>query len=171
VQAAIGFTLVISDDAFAMVSRDFASRLAALADARQQTITYVGHWGFEFYAQQHARLRCMDARAPEPPPGTPIAILVDTFEPEVPKWLDSLAPTGEPEVWESTYRAADGSWAHLRFRTIEPPWSAPRAAPLVTVGLLDRAHLYASGGGNYPLVPYARATAAFHPMFVLERVP
>ena len=170
-QAAIGFTLVTSDNAFARASRSFADRLGALADARQRAITYVGHWGFEYYAQQHARLRCMDVRAPEPPPGTLIAILVDTFEPEVPVWLDGLRPAGEPGVWETVYPGPDGREQHLRFASVEPLWTAPRAAPLVTVGLLDRAHLYASGGGKVPILPYTRATAIFHPMFVLERIP
>ena len=170
-EAAVGLTLAVSDQAFATASRDFAQRLGRLADEQNQMITYVGHWGFQYYADQEPRLRCIDVRAPEPPPGTVLALPTDVFRPELPPWLDGLHPAAQRGLMESTYRAADSTVAHVRFIVIQPPWTAPRPAPLVTMSLLDRACLYASGGSDASILPYTLAGPTFHALFVIERVP
>ena len=166
-QAALALILTASDDAFARASREYAERLATLAETRGEMITFEGHWGFQYYAEQHPLLRALDPRLSPPPPGVVVAVLLDSYAWEFPPWLAGLSETGEPGILKSSFADADGRPRSLRFRLIEPPWSAPHPWPLRTIDLADGVMLYASGDR----VPYGHGTGAFHSLIVLQCVP
>ena len=167
VQAALALTLVASDNAYAEADRDFAKRLADIADQRGEVVAYVGHWGFQYAADAHPLLRNLDPRLPPPPPGVVIAINLDTFAWEYPEWLRGLHPANDPTVLESAFRGLDGRMQSVRFRMLEPEWSAPHPWPLRTVSRSDGILLYAAGS----LAPYGPASGPFHPTLVLETIP
>ena len=166
-QATLALMLVLSDNAYARAERDFADRLAVIAGQRRETVAYVGHWGFQYAADQHPDLRCLDPRLPPPPPGVVIAVNLDTYEWEYPDWLRGLRPTRDPGIVASAFPGPDGHMASLRFRMLEPEWSAPHPGPLRTVSHGDGVLLYAAG----TLVPYGRGAGPFHPTLVLETIP
>jgi hypothetical protein len=93
--------------------------------------------------------------------------VLDTYPWEFPPWLGGLAETDEPGILTSSFAGEDGRPRSLRFKLIEPPWSAPHPWPLRTIDLADGVMLYASGAR----VPYGRGAAEFHSMVVLQRVP
>jgi hypothetical protein len=165
-QTLVALLLVASDKSFARASRALAERLA---DARGRSIAYVGHWGFQYYAQQHPRLHPLDVRQPPPPAGSLVAIVGDTFAGEYPAWLQNPNPAAEPGVFETAYSGAEPRSVH--FRPVEPRSSTPHPWPLITVGLIDGVQLHASGGQDAWLLPYARRTAPFFLVLVLERIP
>lgn len=169
-QALLALLLAGSDHAFAAGSRDYAMRLSALDVPKSTPIAYVGHWGFQYYAELGGRLRCLPTAAEPPPVGGVVAVLHDTPAQEFPSWLRTLAPNNKTGELESQVRAPDGATTRLRFRRVMPTQTTPHPWPFQTIGIGNGALLYAPGG-YHTLLPYAWNRAPFLALEVLQRVP
>ena len=147
-----------------------AERLAALETGTHEPIRYVGHWGFQYYAGQSSRLRCLAASDPPPPIGGLVAVVIDTAPQEYPDWVRHIAAAKDsPGLLTSDYLAPDGSRTKLRFRRAMATQSVPHAWPLQTIGFQNHSLLYAPGG-YHDLLPYAWSREPFLVMEVLRRV-
>ena len=170
VQALVGLLLALSDTAFASGSRAHVEKLLTLPVRNDVPICYVAHWGFQYYAGQSDRLRCLAATDASPLVGGIVAVIVDTPSQEYPMWLRTIAATRDPQVLESELRAADGSLSKLRFRRAMPTQTVSHPWPFQTICIGGSALLYAPGG-YHGLLPYAWSREPFLVMEVLQRVP
>lgn len=170
-QAVVGLILVGSDNTFAQASQDFVARLAAHPRVQGNRLDYVGHWGFQYHAQQQPNFHVIDIRQPPPPVGGLVAVVMDTGWGEFPHWLKSGRSGTEQFTTTGVYRYKDAQGTQraqsLRFKILED-WDVPHPWPLQTVELTKKLLIY-SPRFYHNRLPYGRGTDRSHRMVLVER--
>lgn len=170
-QTVVGLILVASDNTFARASEDFVARLAAHPRVQGNRLDYVGHWGFQYHAQQQPNFHVIDIRQPPPPVGGLVAVVMDTGWGEFPGWLKSNRSGYEQLMTTGVYRYKDAQGTQraqtVQFKILED-WDVPHPWPLQTVELTKKLLIY-SPRFYHNRLPYGRGADRSHRMVLLER--
>ena len=197
IQLGIGLILVASDNTFARSAQNQVERLAGNPLVRAHGVSYIGHWGFQYFSQQHPRFERVDVREPPPEVGGMVAILTYVPGAVMPWWLKrergagggiSMTMARQPELVEIARRGGInpleirrdfdyyGDVEALRrgevprgsFRLVAD-WAADHPWPLQTIDVERGPMLYAVGSYHVRL-PYGRGVDRTHRMILLQRV-